>query len=371
MELIFNPFYPSSNIFYKDYRILGKKAYLEYLSWSERLLFGDTLEVGQTPFEVISEIGKVKVIHYVPFKKRVYPVPVLIITPILSKPYILDLYPGLSLIEYLVKQSFDIYLMDFGAPDDNDKPLELEDYIFDYIPSAVESVLEATSSNSLSLLGYCLGGVFTLLYVTLINNNPVKNIVLVASPVDFSKLGLHYHFWRNVDADRLVNMFGNIPPELIIISFNLIAGVKNPFRYFKKSLNFFQNISDKEYIKRELLISKWLIESPSFPAKAFRQLIKEFFYKNALIKMDLRMKGKLADLSRIKCPILILSHTADAVSPPESAKVLLDFVSSQDKRFVRVSGGDTGHIDIIVGTEGLRFTWPRIASWLRYRSMTN
>jgi len=129
LELVFNPIYPSSNIFYKDYRILGKKAYLEYLSWSEKLLFGDTLEVGQTPFEVISEIGKVKVIHYVPFKKRVYPVPVLIITPILSKPYILDLYPGLSFIEYLVKQSFDIYLMDFGAPDDNDKSLELEDYI--------------------------------------------------------------------------------------------------------------------------------------------------------------------------------------------------------------------------------------------------
>jgi hypothetical protein len=54
--------------------------------------------------------------------------------------------------------------------------------------------------------------------------------------------------------------------------------------------------------------------------------------------------------------------------PPESAKVLLDFVSSQDKKFVRVSGGDTGHADIIVGAEGPEFTWLRIASWLRYRS---
>ncbi|HLE25494.1 MAG TPA: hypothetical protein VI935_07575, partial [Thermodesulfobacteriota bacterium] len=260
-----------------------------------------------------------------------------------------------------------VYLMDFGVPDDNDRDLGFEDYIFGYIPSAVEGVLKAASSNSLSLLGYCLGGVFTLLYVTL-TDNPVKNIVLVASPVDFSKLGLHYHYWSNVDADRLVNTFGNIPPELIIISFNLIAGIKDPFRYLRKSLGFLQDISNKEYVKRELLINRWLIESPPFPAKAFKQLIIEFFYKNAMVKMDIRMKGKLADLSRIKCPILILSHTADVVSPPASARVLLDLISSKDTEFLEVSGGDAGHIDIIVGNEGAEFTWPRIASWLKRRS---
>jgi len=364
----FNSFYPSFDIFYENYRVLGKRASLKYLSRIEKLLFGHALEVGQTQSEVISEIGKVKVIHYLPFKKRIYPVPVLIITPLLSKPYILDLYPGLSFIEYLLKQGLDVYLIDFGAPDNDDQYLGFEEYIFGYIPSAVESVLKATSSNLLSLLGYCLGGVFTLLYMTLTDDNPVKNIVLVASPVDFSKMGLHYHYWRNVDADQLVNTFGNIPPELIIISFNLIAGIKDPFRYFRKSLGFLQDISNKEYVKRELLINRWLIESPPFPAKAFKQLIKEFFYKNALIKMDLRMKGRLADLSRIKCPILVLYHTADVVSPPESARVLLDLISSQDKEFLEVSGGDAGHIDIIIGTEGPEFTWPCIASWLRRRS---
>lgn len=366
--MVFNSFHLRSNLFYENYRTLWKRTALMSLSQIEKLLFGDRLEVGQTPSEVISEIGKVKIIHYIPFKKRIYPIPVLIITPILSKPYILDLYPGLSFIEYLVKQGLDIYLMDFGAPDDNDKSLGLEDYIFNYIPSAVESVLEATSSNSLSLLGYCLGGVFTLLYATLVDNNPIKNIVLVASPVDFSKLGLHYHFWKNVDADQLVNMFGNIPPELIIISFNLIADIKNPSRYLKKSLNFFQGIRNREYMKRELLISKWLIESPPFPAKAFKQLIKEFFYQNSLIKMEFQIRGKLADLSKIKCPILILSHKADVVSPPESAKVLLGVISSQNKKFIEISGGDTGHIDIIIGDEGIKFTWPSIASWLRHNS---
>ncbi|MGB7293352.1 MAG: alpha/beta fold hydrolase [Thermodesulfobacteriota bacterium] len=327
--------------------------------------------VGQTPSEIIFEMEKVKVIHYKPLKRQVSRVPLLVITPILSKPYILDLYPGLSFIEYLVGQGIDVYLMDFGVPDDNDRNLAFEDYVFRYIPSAIEKVLETSSSKTVSLLGYCLGGVFTLLYVTFNDSKPIKNIVLIASPVDFSKLDLHYYYWRNIDVDRLVDTFGNIPPELIIFSFNVIAGIKNPYRYLKKSKSFLQNIKDREYMKRELLINRWLIESIPFPAKAFKQLIRKFFYENALFKKRLRMGGKSADLSRIKCPILILSHSADVVAPPESARGLLQIISSHDKEIVEVSGGDAGHIDIIIGTEGREVIWRKTASWLKDRSNQN
>jgi polyhydroxyalkanoate synthase len=311
---------------------------------------------------------KVKLIHYKSPKRRVSRVPLLIITPILSKPYILDLYPGFSFVEYLVNEGIDVYLMDFGIPDDKDTNLGFEDYIFRYMPSAVERVLETSSSKALSLLGYCLGGVFTLLYATFNDGKPIKNIVLIASPVDFSKLDLHYYYWRNIDVDLLVDTFGNIPPELIIFSFNVIAGIKNPFRYLNKSTRFLQNIKDREYIKRELLIDRWLIESVPFPAKAFKQLIRKYFYENALVKKRLSMGGKSADLSRVKSPILILSHSSDMVAPPESARVLLQLISSQDKEIVEVSGGDAGHIDIVIGAEGPEVVWPKTASWLKNRS---
>jgi polyhydroxyalkanoate synthase len=365
---IVNSVYPGLKTFYKNFRLFGKKAFLEYLSGVEKILFNHKLVVGQTPSEIIFEMEKVKVIHYKPVKRRVSRVPLLVITPILSKPYILDLYPGFSFIEYLVNEGIDVYLIDFGIPDDNDTNLEFEDYVFRYIPSAVERVLEASPSKALSLLGYCLGGVFTLLYATFNDGKPIKNIVLVASPVDFSKLDLHYYYWRNIDVDRLVDTFGNIPPELIIFSFNVIAGINNPFRYLNKSRSFLQNIKDREYMKRELLIDRWLIESIPFPAKAFKQLIRKFFYENAFVEKRLRMGGKSADLSRVNSPILILSHSSDVVAPPESARGILRLISSQDKEIVEVSGGDAGHIDIIVGAEGPEIAWPKTASWLKQRS---
>lgn len=366
---IVNFVYPGVKTFYKNFGIFSKKAFLEYLSGVEKILLNHKLVVGQSPSDIIFEIEKVKVIHYKPLKRQFSRVPLLLVTPILSKPYILDLYPGLSFIEYLVKEGIDVYLIDFGVPDEKDRNLSFEDYVFRYIPYAIESVLETSSSKTLSLLGYCLGGVFTLLYATLNDKKPIENMVLLASPVDFSKLDLHYYYWRNIDVDRLVDTFGNIPPELIIFSFNVIAGIKNPFRYLKKTKSFLQNIKDIEYMKRELLINRWLIESIPFPAKAFKQLIKKFFYENALVKKRLRMGGESANLSRIECPILILSHSADVVAPPESAQGLLQLISSHDKEMVEVSGGDAGHIDIIIGTEGPEVTWPKIASWLKDRSI--
>lgn len=365
---IVNSVYPCLKTFYKNFRLFGKKAFLEYLSGVEKILFNHKLIVGQTPSEIIFEMEKVKVIHYKPVKRRVSGVPLLVITPILSKPYILDLYPGFSFVEYLVNEGIDIFLLDFGIPDDNDTNLGFEDYIFRYIPSAVERVLKTSSSQALSLLGYCLGGIFTLLYATFNESRPIKNIVLLASPVDFSKLDLHYYYWRNIDVDRLVDTFGNIPPELVLFSFNVIAGIKNPFRYLNKSKKFLQNIKDRQYIKRELLIDRWLIESIPFPAKAFKQLIRKFFFENALVEKRLRMGGKSADLSRMESPILILSHSSDVVAPPKSARGLLRLISSQDKEMLEVSGGEAGHIDIVVGAEGPGVVWPKTALWLKDRS---
>ncbi|MEM4409512.1 MAG: hypothetical protein QXI19_12300, partial [Candidatus Caldarchaeum sp.] len=109
------PLSPLSYIF-DHQRLIAQRASLLYLSSLERLLFGEELKVGQTKSQTISEMGKARVIRYEPRKRHIDTVPVLIITPILSKPYILDLCPGLSFVEYLVEEGLDVYLIDFGEP---------------------------------------------------------------------------------------------------------------------------------------------------------------------------------------------------------------------------------------------------------------
>src|SRR5947208_2056310 len=68
--------------------------------------------VGQTPKEVIWTRNKAKLYHYLPQGPVLYREPLLFIYSLMNKAYIVDLRPGSSMIEFLVKQGYQVYLLD-------------------------------------------------------------------------------------------------------------------------------------------------------------------------------------------------------------------------------------------------------------------
>ena len=95
----------------------------KYATGTHVLLEEIGVETGATPREVVWTKNKAKLYRYPPADgatgKR-WPVPVLMIYGFVLKPYILDLVPGNSLVEYLVEEGFDVYLLDFGTPGTED-----------------------------------------------------------------------------------------------------------------------------------------------------------------------------------------------------------------------------------------------------------
>ena len=75
----------------------------------------------------------------VPAEKR-HPVPLLLVFALMNRPYILDLRPGHSFVEYMVNQGYDLYLLDWGAPGPEDKNLKFDDYTLDYMPRAIRKM---------------------------------------------------------------------------------------------------------------------------------------------------------------------------------------------------------------------------------------
>ena len=68
-----------------------------------------------------------------------YGPPLLIVFSLISRSYILDLTPGNSFVEQLVDAGFDVYLLDWGEPDERDAGNGLEDYVDDYIPAGIDA----------------------------------------------------------------------------------------------------------------------------------------------------------------------------------------------------------------------------------------
>ena len=80
------------------------------------LLNRDEPDVGMTPKDVIYSRGTLRLYHYRPQSDEVYRIPVVLVMSLVSKPYILDLTPGVSFVEFLLKQGFDVFMIDWGVP---------------------------------------------------------------------------------------------------------------------------------------------------------------------------------------------------------------------------------------------------------------
>lgn len=180
-------------------------------------------QVAATPCEVIYRGNKLRLLRYRGTSPRLHQIPILILGSLVNKYYILDLLPGRSYVEYLVHQGFDVYQVDWGEPDDADAKLSLVDYVNGYVPNLISSVLRHSRARKVSLLGYSMSGVLALIRAAL-DKERVRNLVLLATPVDFHKAGV-LAAWTNkeyFDVDRFVGTLGNVPAEMIQWSFSRV-----------------------------------------------------------------------------------------------------------------------------------------------------
>jgi len=187
---------------------------VEYLSSSGPAL-------GSTPKDVLISRGTMNLYHYRPLADEIYRVPILIVMATTNRGYILDMVPGQSFIEFLLRRGYDVYMLDWTAPKPEEKSLGMEDYVLNFIPESVRRVQEDSGVEDVTVIGYCFGGVLSLLYGSIFHDGPMKNLICFTTPIDFREMKLFNNFSdrRYFDVDRLVDSVGNVPPELILQSF--------------------------------------------------------------------------------------------------------------------------------------------------------
>jgi polyhydroxyalkanoate synthase len=317
----------------------------------------------RTPSEVIYRENKLRVLHYLPTTKSVVPVPVLIVSSLINKYYILDLMPDKSYVAYLNAQGFSVYIVDWGTPDEADRRLGLEDYIDGYMERIVSEVLRHAQAQQLSLIGYCMGGTMTLMYAA---RHPleVRNIVLLATPVDFENDSL-LNIWSRkeyFDVDKFVDTYGNVPVEVLQNTFVMLKPTKNLTRY----ADLLKHAEDEEFVKTFLAFDYWVNDAVPVAGETFRQFVKATYQGNLLARGSMRLGGQRINLKKIKCPVFNIVAEHDNIVPPESSACLTNLIASRETELLKVKGG---HHGISIGPNALRLVWPKTADWLKSHSV--
>jgi polyhydroxyalkanoate synthase subunit PhaC len=320
--------------------------------------------VGATPKDVVWRRDRAELWRYRGQGPIRYDPPLVFVHSLVSRSYILDLRPGNSAVEFFLAQGLDVFLADWGVPDERDAENTFETYVDEYLPRIVAAVQRETGSNEVTLAGYCLGGVLAALYAAANPEAPVRNLVLLATPVDFSQMGVGVApiAEGRLDADDMVDETGNIPADALYAGFYLQAPTKEVALY----ATLLQNLWNDEFVEGYQAMAQWSRDHVPFPGALARQLIDEVIRKNVLISGGMRLGGRDVRLEDFPGNVLNAFAEKDNVVPVAAVEPAGRLVGRPRRRTDLRLGG--GHVTFATGSRAFKQTLPAIMEWIAARS---
>lgn len=313
--------------------------------------------VGQTPRETIWKREKVELFRY-PNAHVTQTQPLLLVMSVVTRTYIFDLLPGDSIVERMLAAGFDVYLIDWGVPDQVESRNTLETYVNGYLPLAVEAVCEESGRSAVGVLGYCLGGDFALISIAANPEMPIRNLALMATPIDFSVMGLPVSLIREgrLDPDVLIDDTGNVPASVLLNSFRL----RNPTGELVQYVNLLEQLWNDDYVRSYQALNHWIHDHIPFPGALASQMVDLMVRRNQLMKGQLQLAGRRVRLKAVTCPVLNIIADKDDIVPAAAAEPVRRLVGSTDYEELRI---DAGHVALITGRTGHTRTIPGIIDW--------
>ncbi|HWT23270.1 MAG TPA: alpha/beta fold hydrolase [Solirubrobacteraceae bacterium] len=319
-------------------------------------------DVAQTPRVLVWKRDKARLWRYRSEERRHRP-PVLIVHSLVSKSYILDLLPGNSMIAFLLREGFDVFLLDWVPADPADAENTLETYVEHYIPKAIAATLDEADADGVTLIGYCFAGVLTLLLTAGQRDVPVRNLVTLTTPCDYAQMGFMSKMFLpgRLNPDDVIDETGLVPATVMDEGFQSLK----PTDQIVQQVNLFQNLWNDQWLEGYLAMNRWARDQVAFPGAAFRQTVDVLIRRNALAAGVVPFGRGEVRLADIACPYLNVFCKHDTIVPAPSSVPLTALVGSSDATELRL---DSGHVGLVAGRQAARVAQPQIAGWIRGHS---
>jgi len=119
---------------------------------------GDNLAV--TPGSVVLRNDVLELIQYKPQTDQVYETPIVIVPPTINKYYVLDLAPGRSVVEYLLGQGHQVFMVSWRNPEREQGHFDFDTYARATL-EAGRAASEIAGVEAVNLMAACSGGIIT------------------------------------------------------------------------------------------------------------------------------------------------------------------------------------------------------------------
>jgi len=311
-----------------------------------------------TAYEVMADIGPLRLRRYEPEASSAARLPVLFVYSLFKRPYILDLDERRSIVRCFLDRGMTVWLVDWHAPGADDAWRGLDNYVNDGLAKAVDCVCEYEQVARVSLVGFCLGGVLSVVDAAL-NPDRIGHLVTVATGFEKRRVV------SPAMIEQLVRFYGNLPAWWIHNSVNArVPAAPLLPQYFAEELDEPElaqrrgGAADPLNEKLEL----WVNSDVPFAGELALEILRDAYWDGQLAAGRLCVGGARVDLARIRCPVLNISGAHDRVVPPQSTTRLSACVGSS---YARNLVFPSSHLGLLAGRAAHENLWPRVCAWLK------
>lgn len=331
--------------------------------------------IGTTPAELVFREGSLRLLRYRPTTTPIDAPPLLLVMPVINRPYVVDLTPATSFVGALQDAGVDLFVLDWGRPRLGDRNVGLADYAAKKLPRVEAKVLAASGAKELVLAGYCLGGTIAVTRAALAGAKGEKRhagLVTIHAPVSFGDAGPLGTMTKkeNFPVEALLAAFGNMPGEMLQQGFyqfkpmQQVAKWKRLFDRLDAHDRLFPRTEVQEQVEEFIALETWNSDNVPVTGAFYKTLIQDLYQGDKLVKNELEVAGQTVRLAAIECPVLVIVAKDDPICLPHMAAALLEKVSSQVTEATELTGG---HVRSLTGPRVRHKVAGRIASWCAAR----
>ncbi|GAB5457166.1 MAG: class II poly(R)-hydroxyalkanoic acid synthase [Henriciella sp.] len=301
-----------------------------------------------TPGKVVWKNELMELIQYTPTTDQVREIPFLSIPPQINKFYASDLDPITSVVQFLLRNGFQTFIISWRNPTKKHASWGLTDYV-DSLIQCTEVMKEITGSDKVNISGACSGGITTATFASLmaaagddrINSLTFQVCVLNPKPDDSDlgqmvsenslELARKYSKRKGIlKGEDLARMFAWMRPNDLVWNYvvnNYLMGEDPP----------------------PYNVLYWNNDTTNLPAQLHSDYLDFGLQQPFENPGKVEVGGHMADLTKVTCDAFIVAGVTDHITPWKACYRTTGIIGSKNIEFYL---SNSGHIQSLLNPPG-------------------
>jgi len=296
--------------------------------------------------------------------------PLLLIPPLMVTAEIYDVAPDISGVTALTQLGLDVWVIDFGSPEQEEGGMKrtLDDHI-KAVSDSIDLIRDATG-HDVHVVGYSQGGMFAYQTAAYRGSEGIASLVTFGSPVDIHRnlpniddtiAGRMFELAQGA-LDTPLDRLEGLPGALTSTGFKLLAVHKE----VGQLMDFVRKLHDRQALEKREARRRFLGGEGfvAWPGPALKKFIDEFVVHNRMLSGGFVVDGRTVTLADITCPVMFFVGERDSIANESAIRAIRGAAPNASLFEVSMRAG---HFGLVVGRQAMSFTWPTVASWVRWR----